>query len=212
MTGARDSLPLGFARVIPLQWRAPWCDVSLTSPSSRRGKSLHQGSGRKTAEHACAHSWSPSLAMGVTTQAHTHTHSSFCWSVLYRACVGMRARSCMWLWCVLPQRLNHRARAVKAPIRFPLCAWLHCRRKDCRCPAAVNAPPSPRCRASRPVTRARCPRGRWCAFCGLCRGLGANEKKNSEAHLPLPVDPVAACAVVGGGGAFMTTGGIEPPL
>ena len=45
-------------------------------------------------------------------------------------CVGMRARCCMWLWCVPTQRLNHRARAVKAPVRFPLCAWLHCRRKD----------------------------------------------------------------------------------
>ena len=52
---------------------------------------------------------------------------SICRGVLYPACVGMRARSCMWLWCVLPQRLNHRARAVKAPVRFPLCAWLHCR-------------------------------------------------------------------------------------
>ena len=49
---------------------------------------------------------------------------------------------CMWLWCVLPQRLNHRARAVKAPVRFPLCAWPRCRREDCRCPAAVNAPPT----------------------------------------------------------------------
>ena len=29
------------------------------------------------------------------------------------------------LWCVLPQRLNRWARAVKAPVRFPLCAWLH---------------------------------------------------------------------------------------
>ena len=183
MTGAQDSLPLGFARVIPLQWRAPWCDVSLTSPSSRRGKSLHQGSGRKNSRTRMhAQLASPSLAMGVTTPAHTHTHTrththtSFCWSVLYGACVGMCARSCMWLWCVLPQRLNHRARAVKAPVRFPLCAWLHCRREDCRCPAAVNAPPSPRCRASRPVSRARCRRGRWCVFCGLCRGLGANEK------------------------------------
>ena len=36
----------------------------------------------------------------------------------------------LWLWCVLPQRLNRRARAVKAPVRFPLCAWLHCRRED----------------------------------------------------------------------------------
>ena len=176
MTGARDSLPLGFARVIPLQWRAPWCDVSLTSPSSRRGKSLHQGSGRKNSRTRMhAQLASPSLAMGVTTQAHTqthmHTHTSFCWSVLYRACVGMRARSCMWLWCVLPQRLNHRARAVEGPVRFLLCAWLHCRRNDCRCPAAVNAPPSPRCRASRPVSRAL-PEGAVVRFLWLVSGVG----------------------------------------
>ena len=44
-------------------------------------------------------------------------------------CVGMRAWCFLWLWCVLPQRLNRRARAVKAPVRFPLCAWLHCRRE-----------------------------------------------------------------------------------
>ena len=160
----------------------------------------------ETQRYLHVYSGGTSLETGVTTRSHTHTDSkgwqswslgpthfvaakrrtswggnraasgAFCWSVLYPAGVGMRARSCMWLWCVLPQQLNHRARAVKAPVRFPLCAWLHCRREDCRCAAAVNAPPSPRCRASRPVSRARCRRGRWCVFCGLCRGLGANEK------------------------------------
>ena len=49
------------------------------------------------------------------------------WGVAVLVCV--RAVS-LWLWCVLPQRLNRRARAVKAPVRFPLCAWLHCRRED----------------------------------------------------------------------------------
>ena len=44
-------------------------------------------------------------------------------------CVGMRAWCFFWLWCVLPQRLNCWARAVKAPVRFPLCAWLHCQRE-----------------------------------------------------------------------------------
>ena len=88
-------------------------------------------------------------------------------------CVGMRAWCFMWLWCVLPQRLNHRARAVKAPVRFPLCAWLHCRREDSlQVSAAANAPPSPRCRASRRASGARCRRGRWCVFCGACRGVG----------------------------------------
>ena len=45
-------------------------------------------------------------------------------------------------------------------------------------------------------------------------GVWGGCMKKSEAHLPLPVpvDPVAACAVVGGGGAFTTIGGIEPPL
>ena len=67
-----------------------------------------------------------------------------------------------------------------------------------------------RCRASRPASRARCRRGRWCVFC-LWWGAGVCSKKQRGA-------PTAAgragieCAVVGGGGAFMTTGGIEPPL
>ena len=55
------------------------------------------------------------------------------------------------------------------------------------------------------------PEGAVVRFLMHVSGVGG-ERKNSEAHLPLPVDPVAACAVVGGGGAFMTTGGIEPPL
>ena len=94
--------------------------------------------------------------------------------VLYPACVGMRARSCMWLWCVLPQQLNHRARAVKAPVRFPLCAWLHCRREDCRCPAAVNAPPTlPGFKTRKPRAL---PEGAVVRFLCPCRGLGVNEK------------------------------------
>ena len=43
-TGARGSLQPGFNQVIPLHQRAPWCDVSLTSLTSWRGKPLHQGS------------------------------------------------------------------------------------------------------------------------------------------------------------------------
>ena len=124
---------------------------------------------------------SPSLAMGVTTQAHTHTHThthpSFCWSVLYRASVGMRARSCMWLWCVLLQRLNHRARAVKAPVRFPLCAWLHCRRKDCRCPAAVNAPPLPTLPGFKTRKPRVLPEGAVVRFLWLVSGVGGRMKK-----------------------------------
>ena len=45
-TGARGSLQPGFNQVIPLHRRAPWCDVSLTSLTSWRGKPLHQGSSR----------------------------------------------------------------------------------------------------------------------------------------------------------------------
>mmetsp|Transcript_80140 Transcript_80140/g.133899 ORF Transcript_80140/g.133899 Transcript_80140/m.133899 type:complete len:225 (-) Transcript_80140:70-744(-) len=48
-TGARGSLQPGFNQVIPLHQRAPWCDVSLTSLISMRGRLLH-------------------------THTHTHTH------------------------------------------------------------------------------------------------------------------------------------------
>ena len=95
------------------------------------------------------------------------------------------------LWWVLSQWLSHRARAVKAPIRFPPCAWPSCRReeKTSRWPAAVNAPlPRP----SRPASRARYRRGRWCVFSfSFWRGAGAYPKKSGEAHLPRPAVPVS---------------------
>ena len=77
LTGARDSVPLRFARVIPLQWRAPSCDVALTLPSSRRGNSLHQGSGRKPVGHSCTHTDAHSHPRIRTAghTAHTHTHT-----------------------------------------------------------------------------------------------------------------------------------------
>ena len=45
-TRAQGSLQPGFNQVIPVHQRAPWCDVSLTSQTSWRGKPLHQGSSR----------------------------------------------------------------------------------------------------------------------------------------------------------------------
>ena len=68
-TGARGSLQPGFNQVIPLHQRAPWCDVSLTSLTSWRGKPLHQGSSRSV--HA-AQRYKQYYA-----HTHTHTHTVF---------------------------------------------------------------------------------------------------------------------------------------
>ena len=44
--GGLGPLQLGFSQVIPLHQRAPWCDASLTSLTSLRGKPQHQRSSR----------------------------------------------------------------------------------------------------------------------------------------------------------------------
>ena len=45
-SGALGPLQLGLTQVIPLHLRAIRCDVSLTLPTSCRGRLLHQGSNR----------------------------------------------------------------------------------------------------------------------------------------------------------------------
>ena len=152
----------------------------------------------------------------VTGAPHTHAFRVAAGTVpevsYILCCVCMCACSYMWLWWVLPRRLNHRARAVKAPVRFPLRAWPRCRRQDCRCPAAVNAPPPlPGFKTRKPRAL---PEGAVVRFFWYVLGAGVarTSSKRSEAHLPLAGRAGATCAVVGGGGAFMTTGGIEPPL
>jgi hypothetical protein len=89
-TGARGSLQPGFNQLIPLHQRAPWCDVSLTSLTSWRGKPLHQGSSRPVHAaqrykqyYAAVHSTPVThrnryIGLQRThalTHAHTHTHT-----------------------------------------------------------------------------------------------------------------------------------------
>ena len=80
------------------------------------------------------------------------------WGVVLWLC------ACDGLWWVLCQWLSHRAHAVKAPVRFPLPSWPHCRREGARnaqLPRATNG-------ASR---GAHCCKGRWCVLFH-CRGGG----------------------------------------
>ena len=44
--GALGPLQLAFTQVMPFHQRTPWCDGSLTLPTSWRGGLLHQGSNR----------------------------------------------------------------------------------------------------------------------------------------------------------------------
>ena len=90
-TGAQGSPQPGFNQVIPLHQRAPWCDVSLSSLTSWRGKPLHQGSSRSahavqrykqytcnTPQPACCLLHCRGTDHRLThshTHAHTHTHT-----------------------------------------------------------------------------------------------------------------------------------------
>ena len=116
------------------------------------------------------------------------------------------------LWWVLSRWLSHQARAVKAPVRFPLPAWPCCRREGeekKKKPAAVNGP------LPRPASRARCrsglPQGAVVCFFLECGGAGVSSQKRRGA----PTAAGSAGVVAGccrGRWCFLTTGGIKPPL
>ena len=80
------------------------------------------------------------------------------------------------LWCVLPQRLSRWARAVKAPVRFPLCAWLHCRTEDSlQEPGCSECAPLARLPGFKTRKRRALPEGAVVRFCGARvggRGFG----------------------------------------
>ena len=93
----------------------------------------------------------------------------------------------MWLWWVLSQWLNPRARAVKAPVRFLLRARPHCRREDLQAPGCSEcAPPTAGLQDPQAARAAGGGGGVFLLWWGQGGAL-----KSSEAHLPLPVEPVS---------------------
>ena len=117
-----------------------------------------------------------------------------------------------WLGCsTMSQWLNHRARAVKAPVRFLLPAWPRCRREgeEKTKPVAVNAP------LPRPASRARCRSGlpQGAVVCFFLEYGGARVRSKKQRGAPTAAGSagvVAGCCR--GRWCVLTTGGIEPPL
>ena len=118
----------------------------------------------------------------VSGAPHTHTHTGCSLATVpevfaFLCCVGVRACSYMWLWWVLPQRLNHRARAVKAPVRFPLRAWPRCRREDLQASGCSQCAPPPAAGLQDPQAARAAGGGRWCVFFWTVVGAGGCSKK-----------------------------------